>query len=187
LSCASPANTVISSHANSYLNIGDRVPYVNEKIYIPQHAGARDKEFGIFDTENGSGERCSVKSGDGSCKGGGAYDDIRYTCDTEGGSSGSPVMSVETNKVVALHHCRDACTRGNRGVPMAQIYPEVAGLIYGPPTPPPTPPSCTDDTNWRYRHGNKYRSCNDLAGNSKFCGREGTDGKTGFEACGCSC
>ena len=30
--------------------------------------------------------------------------DVSYYCDTEGGSSGCPVLSRKTNKVVALHH-----------------------------------------------------------------------------------
>ena len=33
-----------------------------------------------------------------------AGSDVSYYCDTEGGSSGSPVLSRATNKVVALHH-----------------------------------------------------------------------------------
>ena len=33
-----------------------------------------------------------------------ANSDVSYYCDTQGGSSGSPVISRVTNKVIALHH-----------------------------------------------------------------------------------
>ena len=46
---------------------------------------------------------------------------MKYTCDTEGGSSGSPVLSRVTNKVVALHHCGGGCN-GNLGAPLYQFY-----------------------------------------------------------------
>ena len=44
----------------------------------------------------------------------GAGTDIGYYCDTEGGNSGSPVLSRETHKVVALHHCANCPNRGVR-------------------------------------------------------------------------
>lgn len=111
-----------------YLEMDNRVPSVGEKIFIPQHAGARDKEIAIFDTSVDG--RCEVKSTTtGSCRGGGAYNDVYYSCDTEGGSSGAPVLSVDTGKVVALHHCGGGCS-GNKGVPIAEIYEELSSFIY---------------------------------------------------------
>ena len=41
--------------------------------------------------------------------------DLSYYCDTEGGSSGSPVISRATNKVVALHHFGGCPNSGVRG------------------------------------------------------------------------
>ena len=123
----------------SYLDIEEELPSVGEKIFIPQHAGARDKEIGIFDTSLGPDERCEVMSTTASdCRGEGAYNDVSYSCDTEGGSSGSPVLSVESGKVIALHHCGGGCN-GNRGVPMAEIYDEIAPFVYpSSSTPNPT-------------------------------------------------
>lgn len=69
-------------------------------------------------------------------------------CDTEGGSSGSPVLATATNKVIALHHCRgnSACSQSgsdpNRGVPITLINAQIGSLIGGsvtPTTPSPTP------------------------------------------------
>jgi len=41
--------------------------------------------------------------------------DVSYYCDTEGGSSGSPVLSRKTDKVVALHHFGGCPNSGIRG------------------------------------------------------------------------
>ena len=113
------------------MDIDNRVPSVGEKIFIPQHAGARDKEIAIFDTSlDEADKRCEVKSTmTGYCRGGGAYNDVYYSCDTEGGTSGSPVISVDTGKVVALHHCGGGCN-GNKGVPIAEIYDDISSYIY---------------------------------------------------------
>jgi len=44
-----------------------------------------------------------------------AGSDVSYYCDTEGGSSGSPVLSRATNRVVALHHFGGCPNSGVRG------------------------------------------------------------------------
>jgi len=106
------------------------------QIYIPQHPNGRAKEIGIFSTHtlDASGV-CMVKSTmEYACSGSG-YNDVGYYCDTEGGSSGSPVISRVTQKVIALHHCRGnvACTNTggdtNRGVPISIIFNEIGSLI----------------------------------------------------------
>ncbi len=54
--------------------------------------------------------------------------------DTEGGSSGSPVLGWNDNCVVSLHHCRGSgfCTSGddppddpNRGVPIQLVIADI--------------------------------------------------------------
>jgi V8-like Glu-specific endopeptidase len=52
--------------------------------------------------------------------------DVSYFCDTEGGSSGSPVLSAVTNKVVALHHF-GGCP--NSGVRIDLISRDVGNLL----------------------------------------------------------
>merc|ERR1712048_1244988 len=60
-----------------------------------------------------------------------------------GGSSGSPVVLYESNKIIGLHHCGGGCN-GNMGVMIKNIVDEIADdLITGPtaapvPTVPPT-------------------------------------------------
>ena len=80
-----------------YLWLDVRVPVSHEQIYLPQHPAGRDKELAIADSENGSG-LCWIDYP--------SYMDTRtgYTCDTEGGSSGSPVIASDSHKVIALHN-----------------------------------------------------------------------------------
>jgi len=52
--------------------------------------------------------------------------DVSYFCDTDGGSSGSPVLSSTTHKVVALHHF-GGCP--NSGVRIDLINREIGPLL----------------------------------------------------------
>ncbi len=84
-----------------------------EAIYIVQHPSGRPHEI----TE-GDGANVVV---DGHT--------LRYydTLDTEPGSSGSPIFRTADNRMVGLHHCGgcDTAGTGNRGMLMADIYPEI--------------------------------------------------------------
>jgi len=116
------------SHAHNtygYFRIEDRLPTVGEQIYIPQHAGGRMKQLGIVDTYQ-TDNKCKVKSiNQNGCT---SFQnvDFRYTCDTEGGSSGSPVVSYDTNKIIGIHHCGGGCG-GNMGVMIKNILSEIRG------------------------------------------------------------
>lgn len=101
-----------------YLSLDVRAPRQGQNIFIPQHAGGRLKEIATISDAQG-GERCTVL---GTNVNGGR--DVSYSCDTEGGSSGSPVVSRESNAVIALHHLGwRNCT--NSGVRMDLIWPQV--------------------------------------------------------------
>ena len=112
-----------------YLGIDNRTAVVGEQIYIPQHPGGRAKEFAIFSTNSSdTGGVCRVYSlTELPCSGsGGGYNDLGYYADTEGNSSGSPVLATSSDKVIALHHCADC---PNRGVPINLIYPEISDYL----------------------------------------------------------
>jgi len=110
-----------------YMEIDDRVAVPGEQIYIPQHPGGRAKELGIFSSHSSDpGGICHVYSiTEPPCSGSG-YSDVGYFCDTEGGSSGSPVLATSTNKVIALHHCANC---PNRGVPINLVYAEIGDIV----------------------------------------------------------
>ena len=117
----------------------------NYNIYIPQHPGGRPKEIAMFDDSIGGGQ-CRIKFTKArGCTGGAG--DMSYTCDTEGGSSGSPVISHTTHKVIGLHHCGGGCN-GNKGVPIRNFNNRISSYVSvfdttsapaAPTTSPPTP------------------------------------------------
>lgn len=75
-------------------------PAKGQELYVPQHpAGEPTRIAGSLGEKAGN---CAVI--DPGYTGYAAGSDVSYLCDTEGGSSGSPVISRKTNKVVALHH-----------------------------------------------------------------------------------
>lgn len=103
-----------------YLELDLRRPDKGEELYIPQHpTGAPTMVSLGKDMGN-----CAVV--DSAYDGYGTDTDISYYCDTEGGSSGSPVLSRVTNKVIALHHF-GGCP--NSGVRLERIFSTVQGLL----------------------------------------------------------
>jgi subtilisin-like proprotein convertase family protein/V8-like Glu-specific endopeptidase len=101
-----------------WLLIDDRLVDIDELIYIVGHPGGRPKEISLYSThssdQNNPDGFCEVFSQNEPVCVGGTVGEIGYYCDTEGGSSGSPVLSRVTNKVVALHHCANCPNRGVR-------------------------------------------------------------------------
>ncbi|MCC3762704.1 serine protease [Glycomyces sp. TRM65418] len=93
-----------------------------EAIYIPQHPAGRPTEIAMDSAVDGG--NCVVKQAvyDGYVAG----SDIAYYCDTEFGSSGSPVLSRDTHEVIALHHF-GGCP--NSGVNAQLIKAEIGHLI----------------------------------------------------------
>ncbi|MET3428406.1 hypothetical protein BJ973_007618 [Actinoplanes tereljensis] len=94
-----------------FLQLDTARPAKNQELYVPQHpAGEPTRIAGSLGDKAGN---CSVT--DPGYTGYTAASDVAYYCDTEGGSSGSPVLSRKTNKVVALHHFGGCPNSGVRG------------------------------------------------------------------------
>jgi V8-like Glu-specific endopeptidase len=97
-----------------YLELDPRDMVLNETVYIPQHPGGRPMEYD------------SNIVNDPVADGNTANCDFGYQVDTEGGSSGSPVLSMSDHKVVGLHHfggCENPPDFQNQGVLMKNVYP----------------------------------------------------------------
>jgi len=113
---------------------------IAEEIYIPQHPGARAKEIGLTDTFSNTKE-CKILGFRNGCTDS-SIQDVLYTCDTEGGSSGSPVVSRKNYQAIAIHHCGGGCN-GNMGIPVKlwfDLIEEWVGPLSPTISPAPTGP-----------------------------------------------
>jgi lysyl endopeptidase len=105
-----------------FLELADEPARSGEAIYIPQHPAGRPTEIAMESSVDGG--NCVVKDEvyDGYVVG----TDVSYYCDTEFGSSGSPVLSRDSHEVIALHHF-GGCP--NSGVNVQLIKDEIGDLI----------------------------------------------------------
>ena len=106
-----------------YLELDARVPAVGEEMYVIGHPAGKLKKLSLRDTQNGSGY-CIVRAV--RVNGNVSQSDISYMCDTEGGSSGSPVLSRRTHKVIGLHHF-GGCP--NQGVRIDLVAAQISSLL----------------------------------------------------------
>ncbi|GMF18363.1 unnamed protein product [Phytophthora lilii] len=81
-----------------YLRLRSSGAVMNERVYLPQHPSGWGKRIAMK-SDSGWGTVTSLTMG------GCADNQVAYYLDTQGGSSGSPVLSWSDNTVVALHHC----------------------------------------------------------------------------------
>ncbi|MFO1253090.1 MAG: PKD domain-containing protein [Inhella sp.] len=103
-----------------YLGLDVAAPVTGSKIFIAQHGAGKPKQLALTSDRN-AGSACQIDNAN--VNGNGTGTDVAYYCDTEGGSSGSPVIASNSKKAIALHHF-GGCT--NQGVKMSSIWPQVA-------------------------------------------------------------
>ncbi len=112
----------ISSFGSIELN--PRQAIRNEEIYIPAHPGGAPKKFGI-ESDMNVGNVCRVD--DAVIDGVGKDTDIGYYCDSEGGSSGAPLLARASHTAIGLHHMSGPL---NSSVRMDLIWPKVKPHLY---------------------------------------------------------
>lgn len=131
-----------------YLELDTRAPAAGETILIPQHPAGQPKKFGINSSQDSG--RCTINAA--SLTGYAQDSDFGYTCDTQGGSSGSPIIALSSLKVIGLHHLGsgrpDGATCGppqyyNQGVKIANIAPLLAPYLNAATATPSLTPTLT--------------------------------------------
>jgi len=86
------------------------------QLLVPGHPAARTKEIDVSNA-------CVLSRAD-------SFDmhdrlNIQHQCDTEGGSSGSPIMDRQTGHVIGIHWGGSGGGPSNHGIPMTAILQEV--------------------------------------------------------------
>ena len=137
-----------------YMQLRQTGAVVDERMYIAQHPAGWGKRLAMessYPTDvaiDGFAHVYSIT--EPACSGGGGDVDVGYFADTQGGSSGSPVLGYSDNRIIALHHCRGnaSCTSGspssddpNRGVPIQDVITALGpdlpnGATCNPPDAP---------------------------------------------------
>lgn len=122
-----------------YMKLRQLGAVLDERLYVVQHPAGWGKRLAMESSypappDNVDGLAHVVSLTEPACTGATSYDDVGYWADTQGGSSGSPVLGYSDHKVIALHHCRgsNSCTTGNpgnddpnRGVPIQEVIADL--------------------------------------------------------------
>ena len=86
--------------AFGFFQLRESGPVEKEEIYIAQHPGGWGKRIAAV-LDDGTPAVVDKLGVDGEC----GKNNVGYMADTQGGSSGSPVVAAKDNLGVALHHC----------------------------------------------------------------------------------
>eukprot|EP00457_Paulinella_chromatophora_P000882 gb/GEZN01000883.1/.p1 GENE.gb/GEZN01000883.1/~~gb/GEZN01000883.1/.p1 ORF type:complete len:1002 (-),score=163.68 gb/GEZN01000883.1/:450-3455(-) len=92
---------------------------IGTPIYIPQHPRGFAKVMGWYDqSSSGALTESVITAMSNPCTGAKGIKELGYMTDTDVGSSGSPVVNRQSNKVIGIHHC-GGCP--NQAVPMSAL------------------------------------------------------------------
>ncbi len=108
-------------------------PQVNDRMILPQHSGGNEKTFAAFEGAGRSGGPCLIKGVRETLSGWTANSQINYTCDMEGGASGSPVVGRDAGaNIIGINHVETiGClfNDGNYATHMDDICDDAGSLL----------------------------------------------------------
>jgi len=103
---------------------------IGDPIWFIQHPGGNQKKVGVYE-DAARTLLCDVDDIEQTYGRTALGSQIAYACDSEGGSSGSPILAAGTDRVIVLHHFggvdTDPCL--NSGTAMAAICADAGGLL----------------------------------------------------------
>lgn len=100
---------------------------VGERLYIPQHPAGWGKKIALYSTASADPGYPIVASKNYSGCGDRPGPDMGYRADTQGGSSGAPVVSYDDHQIIALHHCGGSSI--NTAVLIEQVIAEIGASL----------------------------------------------------------
>ncbi|MEM1179129.1 MAG: serine protease [Acidobacteriota bacterium] len=110
-----------------YFQLRESGPVVDERLYIPQHPGGRGKEIAVFSDD--ANDQTGFLEVDSIFNNGGRMM-ATYYGDTEGGSSGSPVVGYSDNCAVVVHSGAFGCSGlGNTGTVVNQVIGDLGANV----------------------------------------------------------
>lgn len=106
-----------------------KAPTVGMVINFPQHPGGGLKKIAYW-KDSAQTLRCNVSTVNASYGGATSGSQMGYSCDSQGGSSGSPIMEHATGRIIGLHHfggVSSSCL--NSATQMRQICSNAGSLL----------------------------------------------------------
>lgn len=107
-----------------------KTPTASLSLNLPQHPGGGLKKIAYW-KDSAHTLRCNVTAANQTVSGYTSSSQVTYSCDTEGGSSGSPVIDAGTGRVIGLHHLGNVSSSGcqNAGTQMKNVCSNAGSLL----------------------------------------------------------
>jgi V8-like Glu-specific endopeptidase len=103
---------------------------INDLIWFIQHGGGNVKKVGYWE-DAARTVRCAVDLTNQTYGRSKQNSQVAYACDSEGGSSGSPIVDPATGRVIGLHHFGGVSSNPclNSGTEMPEICADAGSLL----------------------------------------------------------